>query len=68
VADQISAAESAVTNDKVKAALRDAHSNLMGNAKGNPKNGAVQELGNGDLVAALVKIGAAIKVPKVSRR
>ena len=61
VADQISAAESSTTNNKVKAALRDAHSNLMGNPKGNPKNGAVQELGNGDLVAALVKIGAAIK-------
>jgi hypothetical protein len=50
-----------MTNTKVIAALRDARHNLAGNPNGNPRNGANQELASNDLVAALVKIGAAIK-------
>jgi hypothetical protein len=61
VVSQISELESATTNNKIKAALSDARYNLVGNPKGTPHNGAVQELANGDLVAALVKLGAAIK-------
>jgi len=60
VVDQIKALESATTNTRIKSALTDARFKLNGNPKGSPRNGAIQELANGDLVAALVKIAAAI--------
>ena len=61
VVTQINALESGTTNSQIIAALRDARYNLVGNPRGSPRNGAVQLLANGDLVAALVKIGAAIQ-------
>ena len=61
VVTQINALESGTTNNQIIAALRDARYNLTGNPRGSPRNGAVQLLANGDLVAALVKIGAAIQ-------
>jgi hypothetical protein len=48
------------TNSTVIAALRDVRNNLAGNPNGNPRNGALQELASADLVAALVKMKAAI--------
>jgi hypothetical protein len=61
IVGQIDLLLSGMTNTKVIAALRDARHNLAGNPNGNPRNGANQELASNDLVAALVKIGAAIK-------
>ena len=58
--NQIDQLMSGATNPTVVRALRDARNNLDGNPNGNPHNGALDELANGDLVAALVKIGAAI--------
>ena len=59
--NQIELLLSGSLNSRVIAALRDARNNLAGNPNGNPHNGALQELANGDLTAALVKIKAAIK-------
>jgi hypothetical protein len=59
--NQIDLLLSGTTNPTVITALRDARNNLDGNPNGNPHNGALDELANGDLVAALVKVGAAIK-------
>lgn len=61
VVNQIDLLLSGSLNSRVIAALRDARNNLAGNPNGNPRNGALQELANGDLTAALVKIKAAIK-------
>ena len=61
VVNQIDMLLAGATNSKVIAALRDARNNLAGNPNGNPRNGALQELAKGDLVAALIKIRAAIK-------
>ena len=60
VVDQIIALESATTNARIKSALSDARFKLAGNPKGSPRNGAIQELVKGDLVAAVNKIAAAI--------
>jgi hypothetical protein len=60
IVNQIDLLLSGSPNSRVIAALRDARNNLAGNPNGNPRNGALQELANGDLVAALVKIKAAI--------
>jgi hypothetical protein len=61
IVNQIDLLLSGSLNSGVIAALRDARNNLAGNPNGNPRNGALQELANGDLVAAMVKIKAAIK-------
>jgi len=61
IVNQIDLLLSGSSNSRVIAALRDARNNLAGNPNGNPRNGAIQELANGDQVAALVKIKAAIK-------
>jgi hypothetical protein len=59
--NQIDLLLSGTANPTVITALRDARNNLDGNPNGNPHNGARDELANGDFVAALVKIEAAIK-------
>lgn len=48
------------TGPAVTAALRDARDNLAGNNNGAAHNGALDKLADGNLVAALVKIKAAI--------
>ena len=60
IVSQIDLLLSGTTNSAVIAALRDARNNLAGNGSGSARNGALQELSNGDLVAALIKIGKAI--------
>ena len=61
IVNQIDALLSGASNPRIIGSLRDARNNLAGNPNGNPRNGALQDLANGDLVAALVKLKAAIK-------
>ena len=61
VIEEIDRLLATATNQATIRALRDARNNLSGNKNGSAHNGALDALAGGDLVSALVKIGASVE-------